>query len=318
MLDELKTEMGRRGWNRWTDGGSTMDRQRSDETWYAPTGVELRKTRGGEEMIWWDPERGAVTPEAVQRFGGTLGMKKVADDGKIFTRFLQLGLREDGAGKLYGEEEPKAVLDFAKRYGVFPICHRHGQPANGCPGRTLIDDHCDPRFPLVAQLAELSAQVRHVLKVAIRVEDEVEWSDWEQLIEILIPMDGRPQQEAVRETWRSAFGGEGGQPTHLVPVFVNRWLDYGSVGLRLEWQAVRPYKVGITVTSVLGALARQLFITVTGDKGLAVCSGCGELYTPLARKPKRGQKRWCDDCGKGNKYRVAKRIHAREYRRSTS
>ena len=325
MLDDLKTELGRRGWTRRTDRGTTLDRQRSDETWYAPTGVELRKARGGQPMIWWEPESGNTTAKAVRLLGGTLGLKEVRDDGQLFSRFLELGHREDGADKRYGEENPQAVLDFANRYGVFRICRSHGQPANGCSGRTLIDDPCEPDFPLVAQLAGVSAQLRHLLWVAVQVADgdDVKWSDWEGIIEMFMPFGEAetsggtrgPSREVVLASWRRAF--QDGPPTHLVALCVNRWLDYGHVGLRLALDSVRPYEVKLSLTSVLGALARHLFLTVTGDVGLAICSGCGDLYTPPRRKPKRGQKRWCDECGKGNNYRVAKRIHAREYRRST-
>jgi len=276
-------------------------------------------------MIWWDPDRGAYRPEAVQRFGGSLGMKEVADDGELFTRFLNLGQREDGADQLYGEKNPQAVLDFAKRYGVFAICRSHCQPASGCPGRTLTDDPCEPDFPLVAQLAEVSAQLRKLLWVAVQVAEgeDIEWSDWERIIEMLLPhwaagtsrKAQAPSREVVFASWRRAFPDE--PPTHLVPLGVNRWLEYGQVGLRLELGSKRPYQVRLSLESVLGALARHLFLIVNGDVGLAICSGCGDLYAPPRRKPKRGQNRWCGECGKGSNYRVAKRILSREYRRST-
>lgn len=316
MRDELKTELGRRGMTRRTDLGSSFDRQRSDESWLAPAEVELREDEDGEPLVWWDPVRGqaARMVEAVRRYGGSAGMKDVEDDGQLFGRFLALGHREPGSEVRKGEEDPEAVLRFCERYGVFTVCRRHGQPAWRCPGRGSVDASCEPGHPRVSELVALSVEVRTVLRVAGQVRDGEEpgWEDCRRLLGAALDPD-HPAHETFLEDWRRV------RDTHadraLVCRAANRWLEYGDVRPRLAWDRDRSYSVALHVKSLLGALARHVFLTVTGDVGVAMCDGCGEVFVPEERKPKRGQFTWCYDCGKGSDYKVAKRIHARLRRR---
>lgn len=314
MRDQLKTELGRRGMARWTDLGSTLDRQRSEEGWRAPAEIELREDEDGQLFVWWDQLRGQARSEAVRSFGGSLGMNEVQDDGQLFSRFVELGHQEPGKEKPRDVEDPEAVLGFCERYGVFAVCQRHGQPAWRCPQRTLIDVSCESGYPRVSQLVDLSSEIRTLLRVAGRVRDgeDVDWEDCRRLLEA--GLDAKHHSfETFRDDWRRTQDKYAERA--LVCQTVNRWLDYGDVRPRLDWDRERSNHVALSVSSLLGALARHIFLTVTGDVGVAMCDGCGRIFTPEKRKPKRGQFTWCYDCGKGSNYRVAKRIHARLSRR---
>jgi len=148
-----------------------------------------------------------------------------------------------------------------------------------------------------------------VLHIAVRIAsgEEVASSDWERLVEIMYDLESlgpdSPLRASILDSW------QGKDPDALVPTFVNRWLEFGQVGLALSHD--RPYKVEMASNSVLGALARHLLLLVTGEPGFAVCSGCGEFYTPKQRRPKKNQNRWCEECGPGTNYRPAKRASYR-------
>jgi hypothetical protein len=64
-------------------------------------------------------------------------------------------------------------------------------------------------------------------------------------------------------------------------------------------------------TGLLGVLALQLALVVTGGAGYAVCAGCGTLYKPK-RRPADGRNHFCSGCGKKASRRLAKRRERKE------
>ncbi len=58
-----------------------------------------------------------------------------------------------------------------------------------------------------------------------------------------------------------------------------------------------------------GVLAVQLAAAVLSRQGMYLCAGCGHPFTPPAghRRPARGRRAWCPDCGRHAQWREYQR-----------
>jgi hypothetical protein len=92
----------------------------------------------------------------------------------------------------------------------------------------------------------------------------------------------------------------------LVEVFVERWVRAGHVRPALRWTA-SARAIELSGRGLMGALAVSLLAAVQGATGLAVCSGCANLYVP-DRTPRQKQRHFCGRCREdGEPLRQAKR-----------
>ena len=98
----------------------------------------------------------------------------------------------------------------------------------------------------------------------------------------------------------------------MLAASVNRLLDLGGVRLRFHWPDEGAKTLALRVDSLMGAIARHVFETLSEQRGVVLCDGCGKIFVPERRRPKRGQHAWCRDCGKEGGYRAAKRISRRK------
>jgi hypothetical protein len=72
------------------------------------------------------------------------------------------------------------------------------------------------------------------------------------------------------------------------------WLTLGDVSLRLDYEG----KGLVFATETLfSGLVLQLVSAVCGSSGFAVCSSCGNLYSP-ARQPNTSTRHYCGHCGR--------------------
>ena len=87
------------------------------------------------------------------------------------------------------------------------------------------------------------------------------------------------------------------------------WLGLANERLRIDWTRINPVvqleAVG-ELTHLIGALAFQLILAITSEKGVAVCMECDMPYLPT-RVPAAGREHFCDDCGKAASWRRSKR-----------
>lgn len=307
-IDRLKDDLGRQGSIRWTDRGASYDRQPSDEWWYAPEKVELVQIDGSElPALGWVKPTLMVSSSGIDLGDANLPVGRARDDGQLFDRFLRLSLREDGDKRRFGELEPEAVRDFVARYGVPSLCAEHRVPVLACATRGTwnVGSSCWPLEPLpVEEVCRLSAQVRSILtlSVALNGGERGAPSQWKVLFQDLF------QEEKPDERVASLMRSKGWMPHRQLANFVNIWLDYGALSPRLDWTEDGPKKVLFPINSLYGAIARHLFLLICGDTGIALCAGCGDIFVPPNRKPKRGQNSWCPGCGKGSGYKKAKAL----------
>lgn len=92
---------------------------------------------------------------------------------------------------------------------------------------------------------------------------------------------------------------------------INRWLGLGYVRPHLEWTDDAPrisFGTGAYPhhESLFGNLALQLLMAVSNSSGFAICSACGQPYTPR-RSPARNRLRYCKACGMRAAWRLAQR-----------
>ena len=155
-------------------------------------------------------------------------------------------------------ETPEQVLRFAQKYGPLWLCP-HGMPPHADPETGLWCPPCGQE-PVDRWLG-YADRARALLKVAAAM----------------------------------AQGGGHGDARRLLQDGLNRWLETSSVRPRLDWTGRFPV-FQLAGGGALGAIGAELLYTVTASHGLAVCSGCGAVYLRTGRRPKTGQRNWCDDC----------------------
>lgn len=88
---------------------------------------------------------------------------------------------------------------------------------------------------------------------------------------------------------------------------INEWLGDAGIRLELNWDSQEPILI-LTGGGIFGALGVQMLMAVTKNT-LTVCSGCGKPYLRKARKPKRGERNFCRDCGS----KVASKLRQRDW-----
>jgi NAD-dependent SIR2 family protein deacetylase len=96
-------------------------------------------------------------------------------------------------------------------------------------------------------------------------------------------------------------------------VLLYRYVD-GLLALaapRLTYRPERTRSAVLTTNGLFGALVLQLLLRLHGSTGFAICSGCGQIYTPW-RRPAADSPAYCTDCrvADGNAVRQ-RRLRAR-------
>jgi predicted RNA-binding Zn-ribbon protein involved in translation (DUF1610 family) len=96
------------------------------------------------------------------------------------------------------------------------------------------------------------------------------------------------------------------------------WLEIGRPGYAVSEQS---WKLEVDYNGCLfTAIALQLALTVTGERNLFTCSGCGQPSVRQSKAPKQGQDNYCAQCGPHAALRAAnarvrvKRAEARRMR----
>jgi hypothetical protein len=85
-----------------------------------------------------------------------------------------------------------------------------------------------------------------------------------------------------------------GRVRGLLHVFVDDLLRLGGVRVGFDWTGSLP-ELNHESRGLLGALAVDLALVVSGSSGVTICSECGNPYAP-SRTPVRGNRRYCQDC----------------------
>jgi hypothetical protein len=197
------------------------------------------------------------------------------------------------------DAQPDAIVEFARRYGVFGAC----QIPRDAPKqdneilfrserwRVSTGLRDGPEWEPVELWRQFSRTARAMLLIAAQLNDippkpgdPVEWR--------ILGVDFDPNRDQVEDA------------QFLLWCEVNNWLEAGRVGLRMwprNWSKLRTlWETEIHLGGgyrLFGALALQMMLVIAGKTALYTCSGCRLPYIPAGRRPKRGHNSYCDDCG---------------------
>lgn len=249
------------------------------------------------EWSLFDPTNADVVPREAEARGA-------------LNRFLRI---EDGRG----------VLRFARRYGVLGICG-HGLPAEHNPPPAHLQsaapayesttkspwcEHLqlrpDVSYDPIDRWLHFVRQARALLRISVALREAKAGSmtDWEMVYEDISTHGQRAE--------RAALSPEATR--YQLYRTIEDWLAMGNVRLRPGgYGAKGPPLLAGGLT--FGVLAVQLLLAVTqGQEVLALCDGCGALYSREKRAPKAGHPNYCGDC----RPKVAARLRKRRWRESS-
>lgn len=301
------------------DDGS-VDRPVVGERWLVPAAIELR---AGYQLV--------------SRSTDGHGRQAIAEPGpRMLTEFLRLGQESSPSER---------VVEYARRWGTLHIC-KHGLPASHtrnpeewCEAWSFPDE-LEPEAEFwepVGVWRHFARQARGYLAIADRLhggqigrqEDWQivhEWRHWpngrgsgkglwafsdrptnpSQTIDLGTGKLKDPHQAYTVPWWRQTVDEDWSM---VVEGVEETWLSYGDVRPSLSLSDGTP-RIRLGGGGLFGALAVQLMMNVCRTAGIALCSECGIAYLPK-RRPRVGNRHYCQDCGK----KPAQRNASREYRR---
>ena len=222
---------------------------------------------------------------------------------------------------------PTAVRDFVREWGPLGLCAEHDRLVRDCsckkawvvaaaePLDLWYDVAAEARGLLIA--AALGKQrlpvvgVPPALAAALTRPWHVSDPQWMRAAgirhrdDLLAALPGLAREDDGSFVWG-------------VQDMVNMWLVEADIRPRLSWLdpdweagserspvADRPY-LTFGVNSLFAALTLQLVLAVADAGRLAICASCQRPYFPR-RKPPRGRRSYCSQCGLRAAWRDAKR-----------
>lgn len=272
----------------WDLAGLTNSDGHLGRPWHAiplivPGLIEL----GPDDTLLWSY---GVPPETEpQRI-----VKLLPPDRSMLNQFVQLS-RDDTSAK--------EICDYARRWGVLGLCEKDWPTLHHpyCVSKAFKRGDTPWYSEPLAKWRLFSRTAQAVVNTAAKLSLE---------------------KELTAEEFRAVLTqcGFSNLPSRLqdpsyarqfLAIIVELWLFAGGVRPRLSWDDEgHPYvNMRAEFPCMFGVLGCQLMLAVTNSSGLAVCSGCQQVYTPK-RIPARGRNHYCLQCGRT----VALRYAARKYR----
>lgn len=261
-------------------------------------------------VLRWDDSAG-YSPKAVDL---------VAGDEGFLRGFLALK-----------EASTPRILAYARSWGVLGLC-RHGLPfTHGPVWEQREKQHLEKTGRWVAPTTICSRPVKR--------EPLQAWRRYARVAEAMLNVAAAlstnrpPQAQDCRDLSLESLPGSIRWTRRFArDVLLNQldeWLEMGVVTVRLrraekvsELGAVS-LQLGRAVSpNLFAALAAQLLLALTRSDSLYICASCGLPYvrSRQKRRPKRGQRNYCSDCGRAAALRdadlrrrrknLARRLHA--------
>jgi hypothetical protein len=252
--------------------------------------------------VWLDGHRLVWSMPHVPYFYPVPGVK--ASNG-LLADFLPLA--EDQTGE--------AILRFARRWGVLPVCDHGRPPRHGDQNREPT--RCLPRGAigggeewalLESPWRTLSATAGALMRIAVAVEDGqpgslADWrvahpdslASWWGIPTPWVSDASRPGISAEDDRyWVSAALGPWLSGPQVIPSFV--WTHHDR-----EWQLLPQHQEW---HGLYGALGVALMLAIARARDLRICRNCGKLY---GRGAEMRNYRYCKDCGIRASWKLSKR-----------
>lgn len=243
-----------------------------------------------------------------------------------------------------GLTAPSDVLRFARRFGSLIIC-AHGIPKDqlkrnryACQECGLnTRARCKPRHCVIDETAKATG-AKPWVRCRTRSDCWLVLTFWEPIdgwlwlskiaksvVTVSAAVHGRrrPDDDSFEFLWeqfhRQAYGQvdkryrempdwSADDARVLVNYVIFWWLIAGDVTPLFTWD-----EKGTKVEfggGLFGALGLQLMRAVSRAHSLSVCSGCGQTYERMNRRPKAGQRNYCPEC----REKVSNRLRQRNWR----
>jgi hypothetical protein len=231
-----------------------------------------------------------------------------------------------------------SVLAFAKTYGPLGLCE-HGEPVMTHKRNRAL---CPPKYEQTRKGLQIKERVADVLKWAGQVEsvfqtamsvrqgEPISSADWLGAV----PPKSR---EDLGEFGRTALPSGGIEAKRMISGFTSLFLRLGdprpyvlldtSGRLSLNFmsgdqsfsevpKALESAAAQLATNPNFAVLSMQLATAVCGGAGFAICSACGNPYSPT-RTPVAGRQRFCQQCGLRAAWRLSKRKSRKEQSHGT-
>lgn len=253
------------------------------------------------------------------------------DERRVTYRQAKPGMLADFI-RLHGTDD-ETILAYARKWGVLGLCE-HSLPCSHNQGTS--GPSCLPM--LVTPLPREGSAFR-------LMEPLEDWRMWSRKAQSLINVGARLNQGKLprEEDWQMfnvwpveaacyLRRAEGEPFTETVTNAradlakeLDGWISIGQVRPRISWRKDKEGKARFSLDAVssgpnlFGLLALNIAVAIAagdGEKGLAVCSGCGHSYIP-SRRPNPSRQNYCEACGRKAAQREASRRyrHTPKYRR---
>lgn len=299
------------------------DRPASEAPWLVPDALRILHSKNDLEQFESEERVRIAGP-----FGGKdfpcLGWAPIdsivhhgntrTSDKDILRRFLLIGSYSSA---------PNLILRFARQYGPLQVCSEHCIPVSRIPD---LYHPCEQRAiePLTLWLF-YARKARATLSLGRALSDGEfgDPDDWQRLQRMADSALDRQPKYAGRTCWAppDPLPVEPGLRQRLLARCIHEfmlhvnfvWVDQCNLRPILRWSTNGP-RIGIFGKGMLGAVARQLLLTLARVGGLAFCS-CGRAFQPK-RRPRPNERSWCDKCREtGEDKRYARRQYEQRKRR---
>jgi DNA-directed RNA polymerase subunit RPC12/RpoP len=199
------------------------------------------------------------------------------------------------------DQQERRFGEFAKKFGPLTLCDKHGLPASH--GWDCQASRAEP----LDRWRELSRRAYTVLTIrdALNRADRPSPGDWRTALAFVVDVGGHTSwaKQASRRKSFNKFGQS------ELAVCVQAWLNAVQIGPRIAWNGqsktyqleLKPSELG---PNLFAHLAMQLMLAVADVERLALCSNCGQSYTPTKR-PSETRLNFCPRCGRRASVRKA-------------
>ena len=214
-------------------------------------------------------------------------------------------------GLSHAADPARAVLGFAREWGVLELCSRHDLPAMHLPlpGEPRDSRRCEPPRDEGSEPIELWIELCRRARAALNIAADLRlglhlagsrddwaslgildpssavWEPWGPDVSDVVPLEGDASGPRI---------GLPAQAQFWLNHSLQEWLDQAAVGPRINFGTSTP--IAFAGEGLFAELALQLVFAATRTSGFAVCTACSLTYIP-SRKPAAPPRRhYCPDC----------------------
>jgi hypothetical protein len=253
----------------------------------------------GDRLVWED----SLT--------GLNKWRREQPEKNILTEFVQLAEASDK------QEFPQRVLRYAQRHGVLNLCEQHSAPASHNP---ICASTSTLGSELVRPWLRYAEVARSILNIGARLtEGQLGMEeDWRVLRKHGWIGKDFPWWKSGRKPYSKDSEEAIEHERQIIASLVNGWMAQGNVRPTINWKNSKPTLTieGGSQSKLFAILSIQLMLAVSSTEGLAICSACGMSYIPK-RRPRVGEKHYCQACGRAAAIREASANYRRKNRKGT-